>query len=83
MKELEDIGLENTPQYNPHNNEKENKQMFSQLAKEMEPMIEVEDQYTGEDIMLPRGNEVASGQVMAQKCGINENEMSRAHTNHS
>ena len=43
-RELEDIGLEITPQYE---NEIQNRQTFSQLAEELEPMPEVEDHLIG------------------------------------
>ena len=42
-KELEDIGLEVTPQYDPYEDETRNKQKFSQLAEELDPMLEMSD----------------------------------------
>ena len=33
-RELDDLGLEDTPQYNPYVDEKQNKPLFPQLAKE-------------------------------------------------
>ena len=43
-RDLEDIGLENTPQYDPYEDEMQNEH-FPQLAEELEPMPEAEDQY--------------------------------------
>ena len=42
-KDLEDIGLENTPQYDLYEDEKQNEQTFPQLEEELEPMPEVAD----------------------------------------
>ena len=44
-RELEVIGLENTPQYDPNEYVIQNKQTFSQLEEEHETTLEVEDQY--------------------------------------
>ena len=62
---LEDIGLESTPQYDPYEDETQNKQAFAQLAEELEPIPEVGDHYIGEEILLPRGDERAKSQVVA------------------
>ena len=42
---LEDIGLENIPQYDPYEDGTKNKQTFPKLAEELEPMPEVGNQY--------------------------------------
>ena len=34
-RDLEDLGLENTPQYDPYEDETQNKQSFPQLAGEL------------------------------------------------
>ena len=44
-KELEDIELENTPQYDPYEDETQNEQRLPQLAEELEPMPEVGNHY--------------------------------------
>ena len=80
-RELEDIGLENTPQYDPYEDETQNKQSFPHLAKELEPMSEVEDHYIGAEILLPRGNHMARGHVVARSRDANGNVMGRYHTN--
>ena len=36
-RELEDLGIEDTPQYDPYEDETQNEQSFPQLAKELEP----------------------------------------------
>ena len=48
-RELEDVGLENAPQYDPYEDETQNEQTFSQLAEELESMPEVGDHYIGAD----------------------------------
>ena len=44
-KRVEDIGLENTPQYDPYEDETQNKQL--------EPTPKVEDHYIKAEILLP------------------------------
>ena len=52
-RDLEDLGLENTPQYDLCEDETQNIQSFPQLAEELEPMPEVGDHYIGAEILLP------------------------------
>ena len=52
-RELEDVGLEDTPQYNPYENEAQNEQMLPQQGEELEPMPEVGDHYIEAEILLP------------------------------
>ena len=44
-REFEDVGLEETPQYDPYEDETLNKHYFPQCAEELEPMPEVDDKY--------------------------------------
>ena len=37
-RELEDVGLKDTPQYDLYEDDRQNKQTFSQLAEELKPM---------------------------------------------
>ena len=78
---MEDRRLENTPQNDLYEDELQNKQSFPQLTQELESMPEVEDHYTGAEIMLPRGDKIARGQVMAQSHDVDRNSMGRANTN--
>ena len=80
-RELEDIVLENTPQYDPYEDESQNRQTVPQLAEELEPMPEVCNQYIGAEIMLPRGGKMARGHVLAQSHDASGNIMDRAHAN--
>ena len=79
-KELEDLGLDNTPQYNPED-EIQNKQSFAQRAEELKPMPEVGDHYIGAETLLPRGDQVARGNVVARSCDTKRNVMGRSHKN--
>ena len=54
-RELENIGLENTPQFDPYEDKTQNEQLFPQLAEEPEPMQEVGDYYIGAEILLQEG----------------------------
>ena len=78
---MENIGLENTPQYHPYEDETQNEQTFPQLAEELESMPVVGDHYTGAEILLPRGEEMARGHVVAQSCNFDGNRIGRVHTN--
>ena len=80
-RELEDLGLEDTPQYDPYEDEAQNEQTFPQLAEELEPMPEVGDHYIGAEILLPRGDQMARGHVVARSRDTNGNVMERSHTN--
>ena len=44
-REFEDIQIENTPEYDPYEDEIQNEQSFPQLEEELEPMPEVADHY--------------------------------------
>ena len=74
-RELEDLGLEDTPQYDPYEDETQNEQSFPQLAEELEPMPEVGDLYIGAEILLPRGDQMARGHVVARSRDTNGNVM--------
>ena len=69
------------PQYDPYEDETQNKKTFPQLAEELEPTPEVSDHYIGAEILLPRGDDVARGHVMAQSCNTSGDIMGRAHMN--
>ena len=79
--ELEDIGLENTPQYDPYGNEAQNKQTFSQLADKLKLKPEVVDHNIGTEILLLRKDEMARGHVVAGSHDAKGNVMCRTHTN--
>ena len=72
-KELEDIGLEYTSQYDPYEDEIQNEQLFLQQA-------DVGDYSIGAEIILPRGDKMTRGYVVAFSYDVNGNAMSKAHT---
>ena len=78
---LEDVVLENTPQYDPYEDVTQNKQSFPQLTEELEPMPEVGDYYIGAEIMSPRGDQMARSHVVGRTWDANINVMGRSHTN--
>ena len=80
-RELEDIGLENIPLYDPYEDDTQNEQTFAQLAEELEPMPEVRDYYIRAEILLPRGDEMARDNVVEWSCDARGNIMGRAHMN--
>ena len=74
-RDLEDLGLENTPQYDPYEDETQNEQLFPQLTEELEPMPEVGDYYIVVEILLPRGDQMARDHVVARSLDANGNVM--------
>ena len=80
-REFKGIGLENTPQYDPYENEIQNDQTFPQLAEELELMPEVGNHYIGAKMLLPRGEVIAWDHIVASSCNASGNLMDRAHTN--
>ena len=80
-RQLEDVRLENTPQYDPYEDETQNKQSFPQLAEKLEHMSEVGDHYIGPEIQLSRGDQMAKGHVVVRSQDANGNVMGRSHTN--
>ena len=79
-KELEDLGLENTPQYDLYEDKTQNKQAFPQLAEELKTMQEMGDHYIGVEILLPRGDETIRDHVVVDNHDANGKIMERAHT---
>ena len=78
---LEDLKLEDTSQYDPYEDEIQNERSFPQLAEELEPTPEVGDLYIGAEILLPRGDQMARGHVVARSRNCNGYVMGRSHTN--
>ena len=78
---MENLGLENTSQYDPYEDETHNEQTFPQLAEELEPMPELGDNYIGAEILLPREDEMARGHVVVQGHDTSGNIMRSAHIN--
>ena len=64
-RELEDIGLESIPQYDPYEDETQNEQTFPQLTEELGLMPEVGDYYIWAEILLSSGDQMARGHVVA------------------
>ena len=69
------------PQYDPYDDETQNKQSFLQLAEELEPVPEVGGHYIGAETLLPRGKQMASGHVVANSQYVNRNVKGRLHRN--
>ena len=80
-RDLEDIGLENAPQYDLYEDKMHNEQTFSQLAEELEPMSEAGDQYIEAEIMFPRRDEMARDHVVTQSHDASGNIMGAAQAN--
>ena len=78
---LENVGLENMPEYNLYENETQNKQSFPQQAEELEIMPEMGDHYICAKILLPRGDKIARSHIVARSQDTNGNVICRSHTN--
>ena len=69
---LENLGLEDTPEYDLYEDEMQSKQSFPQLKEELEPILEVGDHYKGAEILLPRGNYIATGHAVERHQRLND-----------
>ena len=76
-RDLENIGPKDTPHYDPYEDETQNKHSFPQLAEELEPMPEVGELYIGAEVLLPRGDQMARGHVVARSKDAKKNLMGR------
>ena len=59
----------------------QNEQTFPQLSEELEPMPEVGNHHVGAELLLPRGDEIARGHVVAWSHNASGHVMGRAHAN--
>ena len=82
-RELGDIGLDASLQYDPYEDVTQNEQLFTPFAEELVPMPEVSDQYKGAEILLPIEEHVARYYVVAWSHDANGNALCRAHANPS
>ena len=59
--------LEDTPQYDPCRYETQNAQTFPLLQRELDSTPEVAGQYTDENFLFSRGDQMAIGHVTSQR----------------
>ena len=71
--------LEQTLQYDPYQDEMQNKKTSPQLAEKLEPKPEVGNQFIGTEILLPRWDKMASSNIVTWNWNANGNAMGRAH----
>ena len=64
-REAEGTGLENTMQYDPYEDETQNEQSFPQLTEALKHTPEIKDHHIGADILMPGGDEIERGHVVA------------------
>ena len=69
---MDDIGLKNTPQYDSYEDEIQNKQSFSYLKEDLEQTLEVSDQSIRVEILLQRGDQMATGNVVVWSNDANQ-----------
>ena len=75
------LGVEETPQYDSCDDESQNAETFPMLDEEPEVTPEWGDQYVNAEILLPRGDKMARGQVICQKCNTDGNLIDRSNKN--
>ena len=76
-KKLKDIELEKTPWYDQTEDEIQNKKSFPQLEEELEHTPEVADQYIETEALLPKGEQITRGHVVAHSHDTNKNVLVR------
>ena len=69
--DLVNRGLEDTPQYDPSEDETQSIQTIPSIQEELEPTSEVADYYLGAEILLPRMYQMARCFVVAHKKDAN------------
>ena len=75
------LGVEETLQYNPYEDELQNAKTFPMLDEELEVTPMWGDQYVNAEILLPRGNKMTRGQVICQKHDADGNPVGRSNKN--
>ena len=78
VKDLVELGVEGTPQYNPYEEELQNAEIFPMLDKGPEVTPECGDQYVNAAILFPRGYKLARGSVVCWKHDADENPIGRS-----
>ena len=61
LRDLANLGVEETPQYNPYKDESQNAETFPMLDEEPEGTPEWGDQYVNAVILLPRRDKMTRG----------------------
>ena len=81
VRDLVELGVEDTPQYDPYKNKLHNVKTFPNSDKEPEVTAEWGDQYVNAEILLPRGDKMTQGWVVCQKHDANGNPIGRSKKN--
>ena len=77
---MEEVGLENTPQYEPYEDETEQTDFSSASRRARSHTPKVGEHYIRAEILLPRGDQMARGHVAATSLEANGNVMDRYRT---
>ena len=73
--------MEDTPQYDPYEDELQNAKMFPMLVEEPEVTPRVGGPYVNAEKLLLRGDRMARGQVVCQKHDADGNPIGRSNQN--
>ena len=73
VRYLVKVGVEDTLHYNPYEEELQNVETFTILDEKAEVNPEWSDQYVNAEILLPREEKIARGQVVSQVQEANGN----------
>ena len=78
---MEDKGLDSNPHFDLYDDELESNQTYPQIAEELKPMPDVDDQCIKAEVQLPREEEMARGKVVVCSPNTNGNIIARANAN--
>ena len=81
VRDQVELGVEDTLQYDTYEDELQNANTFPMLDEESEVTPEWGNQYVNAEILLPRGDRMARGQVVHQKHDADSNLMGRSNWN--
>ena len=79
LSDLVDLGVEETLQYDPYENELKYVETFPMLDEEPDITPKWGDQYVTAEILLPRGDKMSRGQVICQKRDADVNLIGRSN----
>ena len=81
MRDLIELGIADTQQYDPYEDKSQDSKTFPILDKELEVTPELGDLYVNVEIVLPMGNQMARGQIICWKHDANGNLIVRSNLN--
>ena len=81
VRDIVELGVDDTPQYDPYEEGLQNDETFPMLSEEPEVIPEWWNQDVNAEVLLPRGDRIARGKVVHQKQDAYGNPFDRSSQN--